>query len=174
MELREGIALIRHDSLSTSGPQRWADLGCGTGFFTEALASLLPAESTLYAVDKSAALPQKQVTAGRVTISPLRADFVRDALPFGELDGILMANSLHYVKEQLPFLQKVRRYLKPDHGFLIVEYDIERANPWVPYPLGYRLLQKLFTQAGYRTIVKLQERAPVRGFDKMYGAHVTS
>lgn len=174
MELREGIALIRHESLSTGGPQRWADLGCGAGFFTEALASLLPAESMIYAVDKSAPLPQKQVTAGRVAIEPLRADFVRDELPFHDLDGILMANSLHYVKEQLTFLQQARRYLKPDHQILIVEYDIERANPWAPYPLGYRLLQTLFTQAGYRAIVKLNERAPVRGFDKMYAALITA
>lgn len=174
MELHEGIALIRHKSLSSSGPQQWADLGCGAGFFTKALASLLSAGSTIYTVDKSAPLPQKQITAGRVAIEPLRTDFVRDELPFRDLDGILMANSLHYVKERLAFLQKARRYLKPDHHFLIVEYDIERANPWVPYPLNYRLLQKLFTQAGYHTITKLQERAPVRGFDKMYAALMTS
>ena len=172
MELREGIALIQHDSLQANGPQVWADLGSGAGFFTEALANLLPPASTIYAVDKSSALPQKRTTPGRVAIQPLRADFVREALPFTELDGILMAKSLHYVKEQLTFLQKARRYLKPDHRFLLVEYDIERANPWVPYPLSFRTVQSLFTQAGYHTITKLHERAPVRGFDKMYAARV--
>lgn len=174
MELREGIALIEHEGLRTDGPQRWADLGCGAGFFSEALANLLPADSLIYAVDKSATLPQKRTMPGGVAIHPLRADFVRDPLPFFDLDGVLMANSLHYVKEQLAFLQTVQRYLKADHRFLIVEYDIERANPWVPYPLSFRLLQSLFTQAGYSTIIKLHERVPVRGFDKMYAALITS
>ena len=174
MELREGIALIDHENLRIDGRQIWADLGCGAGFFTEALANLLPAESLIYAVDKSAALPQKRITPDGVAIQPLRGDFVQDTLPFSDLDGILMANSLHYVKEQRAFLQRVQRYLKPNHRFLIVEYDIKRKNPWVPYPLSFQMLQKLFTQAGYRAIVKVQERAPVRGFDKMYSALISS
>ncbi|MFN8446424.1 MAG: methyltransferase domain-containing protein [Caldilineaceae bacterium] len=170
MELHEGIALIEDDSLRMGGAQSWADLGCGAGFFTEALASLVPAESRIYAVDKSLPLPLKRTTTRRVAIHPLQRDFVRDELPFAELDGILMANSLHYVRNQLDFLQKVQSILKADHRFLIVEYDIERANPWVPYPVSFATTQKLFRQAGYPTILKLHERLPVRGFDKMYAA----
>lgn len=174
MELHEGVALIRNDSLTAAGPQVWADLGCGSGFFTEALASLLPAASTIYAVDKSSPLPAKRAEPDRVAIQPLRLDFVRDELPFAHLDGILLANSLHYVQAQLAFIQKAQRYLKPRHRFLIVEYDIERANPWVPYPLSYRALQRLFAQAGYQAMQKLHERSPVRGFDKMYAALVSN
>lgn len=170
MELHEGIALIEHDSLRTGGAQSWADLGCGTGFFSEALASLLPAESKIYAIDKSLPLPLKRTTARQVAIQPLQRDFVKEELPFAGLDGILMANSLHYVRDQLGFLQKAQTILKTDHRFLIVEYDIERANPWVPYPVSFSAAQKLFCQAGYSTILKLHERLPVRGFDKMYAA----
>ena len=172
MELREGIALIEDDRLRGEKAQRWADLGCGSGFFSEALASLLPGGSTIYAVDKGWSLPHRRVTDNQIAIEPLRLDFVRDRLPFDELDGILMANSLHYVKDPLAFLRTAQRYLKPNHCFLIVEYDIERGNPWVPYPLSFRQLQKLFSEAGYRTIEKLHERPPVRGFSKMYAAWI--
>jgi len=173
MELQEGIALIQHDSLSTGGPQRWADLGCGAGFFTKALASLLPVHSTIYAVDKHLPLPERRSDPTGVAIQPQKRDFVRDTLPLPPLDGILMANSLHYVKDQVAFVQAARRYLKAEHHFLIVEYDSDRANPWVPYPLSYRTLQRVFSAAGYPTIHKLQERAPIHGFDKMYAALIT-
>lgn len=174
MELHEGIALLQHDSLYTGSAQVWADLGCGAGFFTKALASLLPAQSMIYAIDQKLPLPAKRAATDGVIIQPLQRDFARDDLPIEQLDGILMANSLHYVKGQVAFVQKVRRYLKADHYFLIVEYDSERANPWVPYPLSYRALQRCFTAAGYQTIHKLQERPPVRGFAKMYTALITS
>ncbi|MBX3014029.1 MAG: class I SAM-dependent methyltransferase [Caldilineaceae bacterium] len=173
MELQEGIALIRNEQVTTAGPQRWADLGCGTGFFTDALARLLPVASLIYAVDKSATLPRRRTGTKSVAIEPLRLDFVRDRLPVEPLDGILMANSLHYVRDQLAFLQQAQRYLKPQHHFLIVEYELERANPWVPYPLSYHTLTDLFAQAGYTTITKLHERTPVRGADTMYGALIS-
>jgi precorrin-6B methylase 2 len=45
------------------GPQTWADLGCGAGAFTLALASLLPAGSTIHAMDRDrAALAQLPAT----------------------------------------------------------------------------------------------------------------
>lgn len=173
MELHEGVTLIQHESLRANGPQVWADLGCGAGFFTEALATLLPQDSTIYAVDKSFALPARSVTPNGVAIQPLQLDFVCNDLPFAPLDGILMANSLHYVKEQLAFIRKARRHLKTEHSFLIVEYEMSRPTTWAPYPLSYGALQRLFEQAGYQAIGKLRERPPVRGFNKMYSALIT-
>ena len=52
----EAVGLISSGRLTNSpGPATWADLGCGDGTFTLALASLLPAGSTIYAVDQDAA-----------------------------------------------------------------------------------------------------------------------
>ena len=70
--------------------QRWADLDCGSGTFTRALASLLPAGSKVIAVDKVFQnLPDF-----------INANFTTDDLQLGHLDGILMANSLHGVKDK--------------------------------------------------------------------------
>ncbi len=170
MKLHEGIALIRHPALVKDEPQLWADLGCGSGFFTEALAHLLPPHSHIYAIDRQPTLALDLGAARSITLQRIRADFVRDALPMRPLDGLLMANSLHYVQDQATFLRAVQRYLKPEHCFLIVEYELERSNPWVPYPLSFRRLQQQFAEVGEYRVQKVQERAPRRGFDAMYGA----
>ncbi len=170
MELHEGIALIRHPSLGQGEPQTWADLGCGGGFFTEALAALLPAHSHIYAVDRQPTLALDLGAARSITVQRIRADFVRDQLPIRKLDGILMANSLHYVRDQAAFLADVQHYLNTAHRFLIVEYERDQANPWVPYPLSFRKLRRLFEQTGDYRVQKLQERSSRRGFDAMYAA----
>jgi len=95
MTLSEAISLINNGLTRPKGPVRWADLGCGEGLFTLALASLLPAGSVIYGVDKNNPL-KKQTTAGGVDIIPISADFVTDPLPLNNLDGLLMANYLPY------------------------------------------------------------------------------
>ena len=44
-----------------------------------------------------------------------------------------------------------------DALFLIVEYDMNNANRWVPYPLSFRYLKQLFQKSGYGLIEKLRE-----------------
>jgi hypothetical protein len=44
-----------------------------------------------------------------------------------------------------------------DALFLIVEYDMNNANRWVPYPLSFRYLKQLFQKSGYCLIEKLRE-----------------
>jgi len=142
-------ALIAHPSLSAGGPQEWADLGCGDGTFTVALASLLPAGSTVHGIDKDtralARIPKRQ---GEVAIVTHAADFTVFPWPVDGLDGVLMANSLHYVKTQTAFLRRVDEVLRR-RQLLLVEYDIERGNVWVPYPINQSAAVDLFRSIGY-------------------------
>ena len=75
--------------------------------------------------------------------------FINDDLPFQNLDGIVMANSLHFVKDKKKLLQKVQPYLSGAAKFLIVEYDTVQSIPWVPHPLHIEGWQKLFRETGY-------------------------
>jgi hypothetical protein len=68
----------------------------------------------------------------------------RQPWPFADLDGILMANSLHYLRHQSAFIRKSASQLRAHHQFLIVEYDLRRGNPWVPYPLDQGAARQLF------------------------------
>jgi len=169
MQLSEAIALIDNGRLQQHDKSIWADLGCGSGLFTHALSTWLAPESTVHAIDK-ASLHQLPNQFGKVIIDKAQLDFVKEELPLPSLDGILMANSLHYVKDQIAFIKKTDKYLKKTGCFIIVEYDTESANPWVPYPLGFSSLKSLFTKAGYTSVSKLHERPSVYNSAMMYSA----
>src|ERR1043165_3350816 len=105
-------------------PQLWLDLGCGTGLFTLALAANLPSGSKIIAIDKDEkALRKIPARVNDVAIQTMAADFVSDALAVREVDGILLANSLHYVKYKVIFLKKLISSMKTNGVFLIIEYD---------------------------------------------------
>jgi trans-aconitate methyltransferase len=157
MQRSEVIHLIQK-AITGDQPQRWADLGCGKGTFTMALQSLLPIGSQLTAVDK-----QSQ----KLPVDFLKADFEKDDLPLSGLDGILMANSFHYIRDKTKLVKKLEAYFSGPPTFLIIEYDTTRSNPWVPYPINFENLYQLFTTLGYGTITKLAE-AQSRFGGRMY------
>jgi hypothetical protein len=53
MELREAISLIQTGEIIQDKQTTWADLGCGSGLFTRALAGMLYSDSIVYAIDKN-------------------------------------------------------------------------------------------------------------------------
>jgi len=158
MKPAEARTLIAHPSLGTDGPQTWADLGCGRGVFTLALASLLPAGSTIHAVDTDraaiGALPRER---GGVGIVPHAADFTNAPWPFDGLDGVLMANSLHYVRDQAGFLDRVVAAMRAPR-VILVEYDTDAANAWVPFPVSRERAAQRFAGAGLTALIELGRR----------------
>jgi len=170
MRHTEATALIRHTISESDQPQTWADLGCGTGTFTLALADLLPEQSTIHAVDKSvSALRQIPAQFDQVSIQTLQLNFTKAALPIEDLSGILMANALHYIRDKRSFLEKMSEYLQPNGCWLIVEYETSRGNPWVPFPVRFADLQKLFNALDFAIVEKLGEH-PSRYHGVMYAA----
>jgi len=168
MQFKEAVELINND-FTTTNKQVWADLGCGTGTFTTALASLLPGNSLIHAVDKSKIdLDKVPDHFEKVTIVKIHNDFTKEEFP-DNLDGILMANSLHYVKEKDLFIQKTGTHLKNKGRFLIVEYDTEISNSWVPFPVNYNSLKKLFEKEGYK-VEKLKEKPSIYRKENIYSA----
>lgn len=173
MQLREAITLIRHDYFRmNTQPSVWADLGSGTGLFSRALAHYLGEGSTIYCVDREKH-PAPLISDRNIHIISLQADFEKDHLPVRKLDGILMANSLHYVQDKHGFLRKCRKLFSKEI-FLIVEYDTEVSVPhWVPYPVSFSALKDLFATLGYHRIDKTGEQPSLFGNKSLYGALVT-
>jgi ubiquinone/menaquinone biosynthesis C-methylase UbiE len=161
MRETEAQDLIR-DAIAGTHPQNWADLGCGSGVFTLALKSLLPAGSRLTAVDK---VPQ------RLPVNFVLADFETDELPLNRLDGILMANSIHYVADKEKLIKKLEGYFQEGPAFVIVEYESNRASRWVPYPMPTESLYPLFKKLGYDSVAILATH-PSRFGSDMYAALV--
>ena len=155
MNLQDAIALINYSDIAEKPNARWVDLGCGSGLFTFALANLLPKGSSIYAVDKSPVSLKILPNPNNINIKTQQMDFLKESLPVGEPDGILMANSLHYVADKINFIDTIKKQLSPKGSFLIVEYDTDKSNSWVPYPLSSQSLQSLFAKAGYGSFTKL-------------------
>jgi ubiquinone/menaquinone biosynthesis C-methylase UbiE len=169
MELIEAAKMLSNDSFNSLQKERWADLGCGSGTFTLALASLLKPQSIIHAVDSDiAALKQIPGDYHGVIIEKQKMDFEKETLQLKNLDGLLMANSLHYIKDKRSFIQKAINCLEHDGRFLLVEYDTNIANQWVPYPVNFSSLTELFSNAGFSSIRKLQEKNSLFGRAKLY------
>jgi SAM-dependent methyltransferase len=61
-----------------------------------------------------------------------------------------MANSLHFQRDKRPVLSLVRGYLKPGGRLILVEYNTDHGNPWVPHPVSYRSWVPLAARCGFR------------------------
>jgi ubiquinone/menaquinone biosynthesis C-methylase UbiE len=172
MQLKEALLLIQHSIPSEKNI--WADLGCGDGLFTNALSHLLPEKSLIYAVDKNkSALRNVSVKPG-IQLEKIVADFVYGELPFKSLSGILMANSFHYVQYKKIFIEKCLALFNSHAYFIMAEYDTNKANAWVPFPISFDDLKNFFSSYNL-TVHKLHEM-PSHYRGKMYAAliHTTA
>jgi len=164
-----------HVSLIRDGvvPGEWADLGSGSGAFTLALADLLGPGARIHSVDRDGGVLRRQREAFErrfpdAVVDYRRADFTK-SLDLPPLDGVVMANSLHFVRDKAPVLERIHGLLKPGGRLLLVEYDGDRGNPWVPHPLSYATWERLAATCGFdRT--RLLARVPSRYFGAIYSA----
>lgn len=168
MNLKDAVDLIR--PVESFVKSTWADLGCGSGLFTHALATLLPPGSSIYAVDQNINSFIENHDMINVSVIPIEMNFESGELPFDKLDGILMANSIHFVKDKMKLIRKLESAFHGSGIFIVVEYDTDVANRWVPYPVSYLSLQKLFRLAGYASVIKLNEKRSVFQRGNLYSA----
>lgn len=151
----------------------WADFGSGGGAFTLALRDLAGEDVAIYSLDKdSSRLHNQKENFDRqfpkTDIQYMHQDFTQE-LDLPKLDGILMANSLHYVQEQVQFLQQIKKYLKKDGKLLIVEYSTDAPNYWLPYPLSFTTFVHLTEEAGFHQPTQVGKVAS-SWLDEMYAA----
>jgi ubiquinone/menaquinone biosynthesis C-methylase UbiE len=172
MDHIDHVNLLRPADLQRGGT--WADFGAGSGAFTLALRELIGPHADIYAVDKDQrgfndlqkAHREKFTTAQNV--HTMRADFTgRLSLP--PLDGIVMANSLHYFKDKEKVLRHVRSFLKMNGVLLLVEYNVDSGNMWVPYPFSFETYRSLAPRAGFSE-PRLLATHPSRFLREFYSA----
>ena len=139
----------------------WADLGSGRGAFTLALADLLGRDAEIHSVDRDAAALRDQASEMRARFPAARvtyhtADFTRP-LDLPPLDGIVIANALHFVRDPEPVLRAFYDLLVPGGRLALVEYEEERGNQWVPHPISYRRWRELASACGFGAVQRLAE-----------------
>jgi len=175
MDHTDHVNLLRPANLLIGGV--WADFGAGSGAFTLALRELVGPHAEIYAVDKDRrgfndlekAHREKFTTSQNV--HSMRADFT-GPLSLPPLDGVVMANSLHYFKDKEKVLRHVRSFLKMSGMLLLVEYNVDSGNMWVPYPLSFETYRALAPHAGLSE-PRLLATAPSRFLREFYSASAT-
>ena len=153
MNHNDHMDLLRAGILGPGGT--WADLGAGTGAFTLALAELLGPQGVIFSVDRDRrALSQLRARSrdrfpGH-DIRTITADFT-GPLEIPPLDGVVMANSLHFLEDKEPVLQSVRERLGASGRLILVEYNVDMGNRWVPFPISFQSWEGLARRCGFST-----------------------
>lgn len=142
----------------------WADFGAGRGNFTRALVELVGEDAEIYAIDRDAHALRAHRHA-----KTIQADF-RHPLELPELDGVLIANALHFAQNQDTVLKRIKDYLKDGGRLVVVEYEVHFQRSHIPYPVPYRKLEALVEQVGFSSLQRVNEReSPTSGVG-MYAA----
>ena len=172
MDHNDHLNLLRPANLPQGGV--YADFGAGSGAFTSALRELIGLDATIYAVDKDKSSLRTLENSHRARFDTthnlilLPNDFSRP-LDLPPLDGVVMANSLHYFRDKEKLLRHVWEYLKPNGAVLLVEYNVDSGNLWVPHPLSFEAFRTLAPRAGF-TEPRLLAKHPSRFLKEFYSA----
>lgn len=186
MDHHDHVNLLRPADLSPGAS--FADLGAGSGAFTLALRELLGSTADIYAVDRDRGRLAELERAYRSRFGDtgnlhiIVADFSRElgtsiplraqadpAQGLPALDGVLMANSLHFFRNKEKVLQHVSSFLKPNGVLLLVEYNVDRGNLWVPHPLSFETFRELAPRAGFSN-PRLLAKSPSSFLHEFYSA----
>ena len=155
--------------------EMWADIGAGTGAFTLALADLLGPDGRIVAVDRDAGPLVAAVAAVAARFPDVRLETVvadlADPLDLPILDGVVAANSLHFIPRdrQRAVVRALAGHLRPGGTFVVVEYDIDHGNPWVPHPFSAATWESLAAEAGLVDVRRIG-RVPSRFLSAIYSA----
>ena len=171
MEHFDHVNLLRGGIAGQGGV--WADLGSGAGAFTLALAELIGSTGEIYSVDKDGGALREQERQFRArfpghTVHYLKADFTHP-LSLPPLDGLVMANALHFQRDKASLIRQIRQYLKPGGHLLLVEYNVDAGNFAVPHPLSYPRWEALARECGFAHTQLLMTR-PSRFLKEFYSA----
>ncbi len=149
MQIPEATKLISK-GVSKKRGSLWADFGAGEGTFTRALSELLGDSSKIAAVDRnSRALQKIPSRIGSVMVERINEDIV-DFVPNQPLDGIIMGNVLHYILMKMELIERIfKEVLKSNGELIVIEYDTDMSNPWVPFPITCEQLTESLTSRGF-------------------------
>ena len=172
MDHKDHVNLLQAANLDQGGT--WADFGAGSGAFTLALREIIGPDATIYAVDKDKSSLRTLQNSHHARFNTTRNlillpnDFSRP-LEIPPLDGVVMANSLHYFRDKEKILRPVHGCLKPNGVFLLIEYNVDSGNLWVPHPLSFETFQALAPRAGFSE-PRLLAKHPSRFLKEFYSA----
>ena len=171
MEHADHVNLLRRGIPGPGGI--WADFGSGSGAFTLALADLIQPTGTIYSIDRDGSALQEQEKQIKLRFPEVKMYYQKEnyayPLQLPPLDGIIAANTLHFLQDKEVVLALFYDYLKPAGRMILVEYNIDNGNYAVPYPLPYPAWERLATRSGF-TVTQLLATRPSSFLREIYSA----
>ena len=173
MRPRDATEMLADSGVKALGPTIWADLGCGDGTFTLALAEVLASGSTIHAMD---------LDASALREDPFGAPGRTESQRTGEISQHSRGHSPVSMAFSWPTrctTSKIRRR----------SFDVRTSNEiaapvsprriryeppsrWLPYPVSQTSLAELFERAGYSSIKVLRSRPSVYRRAPLYAAAI--
>jgi SAM-dependent methyltransferase len=131
---------------------------------------LLGPDGRVYAVDRDARAVEslrRSAAKGASPIVPVLGDLTRTfelpGLEGASLDGMLIANTLHFLRDADAVLARLAAWVRPGGRVVLIEYDRRAASRWVPYPIPITRLPTLARAAGLSTPVLTATRPSAFG-----------
>jgi ubiquinone/menaquinone biosynthesis C-methylase UbiE len=154
MNARDALRLIAAAVPAGAGGT-WADLGAGTGTFTKALVRRLGPGGRIYAVDRDAralASLERWAKSDAPNVTTVVADladpFELPGLGCAALDGILLANTLHFFADVAGVLGPLASRVRSGGRVVVIEYGRRPASRWVPHPVSIERLATIASAVG--------------------------
>jgi hypothetical protein len=116
---------------------------------------------------------QRALSQQGEAICTISADFTKPIAKLPELDGLLVANALHFVRNQSAVIAQLASYLKNGGSFVVVEYAVKLPRGFIPNPLPYEKFERLATETGLVNIHQIGSRTSPTNSMTMYAAHAT-
>lgn len=144
---------------------KFADIGCGIGYFSIPAAEIVRQKGIVYAMDvKFEMIKEVEKRAEQSGLSNIRA-IVTDEydlkLNDDSISFAFMCTVLHEIEDRIRFINEVKRILIEGGKIVIVEW-IKRESDWGP-PIDHRLksdyVQRILRDSGFQnvSIVELNE-----------------
>ena len=139
----------------------YIDLCCGTGYFTLPVAKRLGDNGAVYAIDIQGGMLselKKIIMEQKLkNIMMIQGDILSLFLKEKTADIVNIGNSLHELKQPETSLREIKRILKPDGKFIIVDWE-KTESPFGP-PVNGRISSEeaigLLEKVGFKSFEKL-------------------
>ena len=124
-------------ALALQPGMRVADVGAGTGLYTELFARAVGAEGRVYAVDVAAsfigAIEQRMQAQGLQNVRGIVNTQRSTLLPPNSVDLVFVADTYHHFEHPVDMLRSIHAALAPAGQLVIIDFrrEPEVASPWV-------------------------------------------
>ena len=132
-----------------------ADIGCGIGYFTIAAAEIINTDNKVFALDTSEEmldeLDKRALEAEATNIISIKTGEYDFKLPDESITFALLVNVLHEIEDKERFILEVKRILKPESKFAIIEWSKEKMEmgPPINHRIGKEVVIELLNSTGF-------------------------